>query len=152
MTDDLEQVRRAYRDAPTCRVATVRSDGGPHVAPRWFVWPDEAVWVATRVGDTTWEHAERDARLSILIDRGRDWNELAGVRIEGVAEPMPAGHPDLRAPMSAWHEKYRPMLTGDGFERFADRVPSLGFLRVVPARVEAWNHGAPGRSETPRRS
>jgi hypothetical protein len=116
------------------------------VAPRWFVWPDEAIWVATPVGDTTWTHAARDARLSILIDRGRDWNELAGVRIEGVAEAMPAEHPDLRAPMSAWHEKYRSMLSGDGFERFAERVPVLGFLRVVPARVEAWNHGLDARS------
>jgi hypothetical protein len=146
MTDDIEQVRRGYRDVPTCRVATVRPDGGPHVAPRWFVWPDEAIWVATPVGDTTWTHAARDARLSILIDRGRDWNELAGVRIEGVAEAMPAEHPDLRAPMSAWHEKYRSMLSGDGFERFAERVPVLGFLRVVPARVEAWNHGLDARS------
>lgn len=140
MSEDVEVFRRAFRDVATCRVATVRPDGGPHLSPRWFVWPDEAVWVATRVGDSTWEHALRDPRVSILIDHGREWVELAGVRIEGVAELMPAEHPDLRAPMSSWHEKYRPLFGGPGFERFSEAIPQLGFLRVVPSRVEAWDH------------
>jgi hypothetical protein len=140
MSDDLAGVRRLFGDASTCRVATVRADGGPHLAARWFVWTDDAVWVSTRVGDTTWEHASRDPRLCVLIDRGRNWTELAGVRIDGVAEAFPAEHPDLRAPMSAWHEKYRQHLAGDGFESFASAVPALGFLRVVPARVGSWHH------------
>jgi hypothetical protein len=141
VNDDAELLRRAFRDIAACRVATIRPDGGPHVATRWFVWLGDAVWVATRIGDASWEHASRDARTSIVIDRGRDWSELSGVRIEGVAELMPAEHPDLREPMSAWHEKYRGMLGGDGFERFARDVPALGFLRVVPSRMEAWQHG-----------
>ena len=57
MTEDVQAIRRLFRDVPMCRVATVRPDGGPHVAPRWFVWLDDAIWVATRVGDTTWEDA-----------------------------------------------------------------------------------------------
>ena len=60
----------------------------PHVAARWFVWRDDGLWVSTRVGDTTWEHAVRDPRLSVLIDRGRDWPELAGVRVEGSPRPI----------------------------------------------------------------
>jgi len=140
MTDDLEILRRAFRDVPACRVATTRTDGGPHLATRWFVWRDDGLWVATRVGDTTWELASRDPRVSIVIDRGRDWVELAGVRIDGVAELFPAEHPDLRAPMSAWHEKYRTMLAGEGFERLTTRVPELGFLHVAPARLDAWDH------------
>jgi hypothetical protein len=133
-------LRRAFGDLPTCRVATVRPDGGPHVAPRWFVWRDDGVWISTRVGDTVWEHATRDPRISVLIDRGRAWTELAGVRVDGVAEAFPAEHPDLRDPMSTWHEKYRQMFAGEGFEAFTRDVPALGFLRVVPARVDAWDH------------
>ncbi len=143
MSDDLGVLRRAFRDQPACRVGSVRPDGGPHVAVRWFVWLEDALWVATRVGDTTWEHAMRDPRVSILIDRGRDWTELAGVRIEGVADPLPAEHPDLRQPMSAWHDKYRSLLAGEGFERFADAVPAIGFLRVAPARIDTWDHRSP---------
>jgi hypothetical protein len=140
VTDDLEVFRRAFRDVPACRIATVRPDGGPHVATRWFVWREDGVWVSTRIGDTTWEHATRDPRVAIVIDRGVDWSELSGLRVEGVAEAMPAEHPDLRAPMSGWHEKYRTFLSGDGFERFSTAIPALGFLRVVPGRVDAWDH------------
>jgi hypothetical protein len=140
MSDDLDALRRAFRDQPACRVGTVRPDGGPYVAVRWFVWLDDEVWVSTRMGDTTWEHIVRDPRISIVIDRGRNWSELAGVRIEGVAEAFPAEHPDLRAPMSAWHEKHRTMLGGDSFEQLTRDVVALGFLRVAPARVDAWDH------------
>jgi hypothetical protein len=140
VSDDLEGLRRSFGDVPACRVATVRDDGGPHLAPRWFVWLDDGLWVSTRVDDSTWKHAVRDPRISVLIDRGRDWTELAGVRVEGVAEAYPAEHPDLRAPMSRWHEKYRQMLAREGFEAFTRDVPSLGFLRVPPSRVETWDH------------
>jgi hypothetical protein len=140
MTDDLGILRRTFRDVPACRIGTVRADGGPYVATRWFVWLEDAVWVTTRVGDTTWANATRDPRVSIVIDRGGDWVELTGVRIEGVAESMPAEHPDLRQPMSAWHDKHRAVLAGEGFERFSLAVPSLGFLRVAPSRVDSWDH------------
>jgi hypothetical protein len=140
VTEDLESLRRSFRDVAACRIATVRPDGGPHVATRWFVWLDDALWVTTRTGDPTWENATRDPRVSIVIDRGRDWLEMAGVRVEGVAELFPADHPDLRRPMSAWHDKHRAFLGGEGFERFTQAVPSLGFLHVVPSRIEAWDH------------
>jgi hypothetical protein len=140
MTDDLGAYRRTFRDTWSCRIATVRPDGGPYVASRWFVWLEEAVWVGTRIGDTTWDHALREPRVAVLIDQGRDWVDLAGVRVEGVADALPAEHPDLREPMSAWHEKYRSLLAGEGFERMTEAIVSMGFLRVAPSRVDAWDH------------
>ncbi len=149
-----ELLRRAFRDLPTARLATLDPEGAPYVAALWFVWRDEGLFLSTRLGSATWEHAERDPRVSLTIDRGRDWSELAGVGVDGVADLMPAEHPEMRAPMSAWHEKYRSMLAGDGFERFTETVPQLGFLRVEPLRVRTWDHawhergiaGSQGRS------
>ena len=140
MSDDLDLLRRAFHDVASCRIGTVRPDGGPHVATRWFVWLEEELWVSTRVGDTTWENASHDPRVSLVIDRGREWVELAGVHVEGVAESFPAEHPDLRGPMSTWHEKYRTLLGGESFERLTQDVPILGFLRVAPSRIDAWDH------------
>jgi hypothetical protein len=53
---------------------------------------------------------------------------------------MPAEHPGMRRPISAWHEKYRSLLSGDAFTRFAEEVPSLVFLRVEAARIRSWDH------------
>ncbi len=149
-----ELIRRAFRDLSTARLATVDAAGAPYVAALWFVWREDGLYVSTRRGSVTWEHAERDPRVSMVIDRGRAWSELAGVGIEGTAELLTAEHPDMREPMSAWHEKYRSMLAGDGFERFTEAVPHLGFLRVEPGAVRTWDHawhergiaGSEGRS------
>jgi len=136
--DDL--LRRTFRDVATARLATLDAGGAPYVVALWFVWREDGLFLSTRRGSPTWEHATRDPRVSLVIDRGRDWNELSGVGIEGRADLFAAEHPDMRGPMSGWHEKYRSMLAGDGFERFTDAVPTLGFLRVAPLRVRTWDH------------
>lgn len=142
MSGDLEFLRRAFRDVPICRIATVGDAGAPHVSARWFVWLDDGLFVATRCADTSWRNVEANARASVVIDRGRDWTDLAGVRIDGDATTLDGAHASLRPLMSTWHEKYRSMLAGDGFERMTRTVPELGFLRVVPGSVEAWDHHA----------
>jgi len=110
------------------------------VAPHWFVWTEDGVYVSVERSSDTWTNAELDPRVALVIDRGRGWTDLAGVQIEGTASSMPAEHPDARRAVSAWHEKYRSTFAGDGFERFAEEVASLGFLRVQPERVTAWTH------------
>jgi hypothetical protein len=135
-----EQLRRTFRDAPACRIATVGPSGAPHVVPRWFVWTEDGLFVSTRRGDATWEHADADPRVSVLIDRGRDWLELAGIRVDGSAELLPAEDPRVRKPMSTWHEKYRSFVAAEGFERLTEQVPELGLILVRPTSLDAWDH------------
>jgi PPOX class probable F420-dependent enzyme len=137
---ELGVARRMFAGLPAASVATVEPDGSPHVVPLWFVWPEDAVYVSTRRPSRTWANAGRDPRVSISIDVGRGWTELAGISILGRAEPMPAEHPGMRRPISAWHEKYRSLLSGEGFERFAEQVRSLVFLRIAPERIASWDH------------
>lgn len=142
MTADLELYRRAFRDVPNCRLATIAPGGGPYVAPRWFVWLEDGLFVATRCGDGSWNNVEREPRVSVVVDQGRDWTDLSGVRVDGTAEAIPAEHPEIRGVMSAWHEKYRSLFAGDGFERLTEQVIGLGFLRVDASAVDAWDHRA----------
>lgn len=137
---DLADARRAFAPSPSARVATVDDRGAPHVVPLWFVWREDAIYLSVRIGSATWRNAERDPRISVVLDSGRDWAELSGVILEGVAELLPVDHQLMRGPTSAWHEKYRSMLGGDGFERLAAAIPELGFLRLEPSRVQTWDH------------
>ena len=132
--------RRMFASLPSAAVATTNVDGSPHVVPLWFVWPEEAVFVSTRQDGRTWANVLRDPRVAITIDLGRAWVEVAGVEIVGRAELLAAESAAMRKPVSAWHEKYRPLLAGEGFARFAEEVRGLGFLRVVPDAVRAWDH------------
>lgn len=141
---DVAAARRMFASLPTAAVATVNADGSPHVVPLWFAWPEDAIYVSTRRESRTWANVLADPRIAITIDVGRAWVEIAGVQIRGVAEPLPAEHPSMRAPISIWHEKYRSLLSGEGFGRFAEEVRGLGFLRTVPAEVVAWDHARDG--------
>ena len=132
--------RRMFRDLPSVHVATVGPQGEPLGVPLWFVWREDAVYVSAGRSSRTWRHLERDPRVSLAFDVGRDWVELAGAVVKGRAELLAPGQPPLRAAMSVWHEKYRVYLAGDGFRRFTERVPDLGFARVVPESVATWNH------------
>ena len=137
---DVGAARRMFASLPSAAVATTNADGSPHVVPLWFVWHEEAIYLSTRQDGRTWANAVRDPRVAITIDLGRSWVEIAGVEIRGRAEPLSAEGAAMRTPISAWHEKYRPLLAGEGFSRFAEEIRGLGFLRVVPDAVAAWDH------------
>jgi nitroimidazol reductase NimA-like FMN-containing flavoprotein (pyridoxamine 5'-phosphate oxidase superfamily) len=133
-------MRKLFADLPAVSVATVDRRGQPHVVPLWFVWPEDAVYVSTRRDGRTWANARNDRRVALSIDVGRSWVELAGVMVEGKAELLAPDDALMRGPISAWHEKYRSLLAGDGFQMFADEVRELGFLRVAPERLIGWDH------------
>ena len=137
---ELGAARRMFASLPSAAVATTSTDGSPHVVPLWFVWQEDAIFVSTRQDGRTWANVARDPRVAITIDLGRAWVEVAGVEILGLAEPLSAESAAMRKPISTWHEKYRPLLAGEGFSRFAEEVRGLGFLRVVPDAVRAWDH------------
>jgi nitroimidazol reductase NimA-like FMN-containing flavoprotein (pyridoxamine 5'-phosphate oxidase superfamily) len=137
---DVAAARRMFGGLSVVTVATVNRDGGPHVVPLWFVWPEDAIYVSTRREGRTWSNAAADPRVALSIDLGRAWVEIAGIEVRGRAELLPAEHADMRQAISAWHEKYRPLLAGEGFPRFAEEIRGLGFLRVEPESIAAWDH------------
>lgn len=137
---DVAYARRMFGGLPVVCVATTGPVGEPHVVPLWFVWLEDALYVSCRQPSRTWSNVARDPRVSVAVDLGRAWTELAGVSVDGTAERLVAEHPSMRRPISSWHEKYRSLLSGDGFARFAEQVPGLAFLRVTPARLRGWDH------------
>jgi nitroimidazol reductase NimA-like FMN-containing flavoprotein (pyridoxamine 5'-phosphate oxidase superfamily) len=140
---DVGAARRMFAGLPAMSVATLNADGSPHVVPLWFVWPEDAVYVSTRREGRTWSNVSADPRLAMTIDLGRSWVEIAGIEIRGRAQLLPAEHEDMRGPISSWHEKYRPLLAGEGFARMAEEIRGLAFLRVVPDLITAWDHARP---------
>jgi nitroimidazol reductase NimA-like FMN-containing flavoprotein (pyridoxamine 5'-phosphate oxidase superfamily) len=137
---DATAARRMFGGLPVAGVATLNADGSPHVVPLWFVWPDDAIYVSTRLASRTWANVISDPRVALTIDLGRAWVEIAGIEVRGRADLLPAEHAEMRRPISAWHDKYRSLLTGDGFSRFSGEVRDLGFLRVSVERIAAWDH------------
>ncbi len=70
----------------TCRVATVRASGAPHVTPLWFLWHDGALWLTTLTASQRWTDLQRDSRVSVIVDAGEQYMELRGVELSGAVE------------------------------------------------------------------
>jgi PPOX class probable F420-dependent enzyme len=78
---------RAFLQSPvrTAKVATVRKDGRPHVAPVWYDLDDDGTIVFTTGATTAKGYAlRRDPRLSLCVDDEQP--PFAFVMVEGVAD------------------------------------------------------------------
>jgi nitroimidazol reductase NimA-like FMN-containing flavoprotein (pyridoxamine 5'-phosphate oxidase superfamily) len=140
--DGLTPVRLRFRDLPVAHVASANADGTPHVVPLWFVWLEDAVYVTCREGSQVAANLRQRPIAAVELDHGVHWTDQAGVMIRGPAEVLDAGHPGARRALSAWFEKYREHLSGDGFARYTARVEHPLVVRVDPHRVSGWNHAA----------
>ncbi|MEU8547961.1 pyridoxamine 5'-phosphate oxidase family protein [Streptomyces roseoverticillatus] len=123
----------------TCRVATVGRDGRPHLSALWFVWDGSALWLYSFVRSRRWAELRRDARISVLVDDGREYGELRGAELSGTAafagEAPRTGEPcpELAAPEALFTAKYfggLPSMPYDG--RHA-------WLRLTPDEVVSWD-------------
>ncbi len=71
--------------ARTAKLATVRADGRPHIAPVWYVLDDDGS-LAFNTGEATVKgrNMRRDPRVSLCVEDDRP--PFSFVTIEGVAE------------------------------------------------------------------
>ena len=132
-----------------CRVATVGSDGAPHVTPLWFVWDGSALWLNSIVRSQRWADLQREPRIAIVVDGGREYGDLCGVEIEGAvgvvgAVPRGAESVDELEPIErAFARKYSQseVYTPDGFH---------AWLRVQPSKITSWDFQKNQASQSPR--
>lgn len=132
------ELDRFLGDEHTCRVATVKSDGAPHVTPLWFVWDGESLWLHTLVKSQRWTDLERDPRVAVIVDAGVGYEELRGAelsgRVERVGEIPRTGLPNeaLTKVESLFGLKYRgtPNITYDG---------KHAWLRLSPEKTVTWD-------------
>jgi PPOX class probable F420-dependent enzyme len=69
----------------TAKLATVRADGRPHVAPVWFVLDDDDTFVFTTGEDTVKGKAlRRDGRVALVVDD--ETPPFAYVLVEGTVD------------------------------------------------------------------
>jgi len=105
----------AFAAAPVATLATVGSDGVPHVVPVVFALHDDVVYTAVDAKRKTTHQLRRLAniavnpRVSLLVDHyEEDWSQLWWVRADGVAavhdsgEQMAAGYALLRQKYSQY--------------------------------------------------
>lgn len=124
-------------DERTCRVATSGA-GGPHATPLWFCWHGGAVWLYSLTRSRRWADLQHDPRIGIVIDTGREYLELRGVEILGIAEvvgevPRTGEAEEDLVPVEAqFAKKYL------GIEQFF-HDGKHAWLKIVPTGIASWD-------------
>ena len=70
----------------TGTLATIGSDGQPHLTAMWYGVVDGEIWLETKAKSQKAVNLKRDPRVSFLIEDGDTYDTLRGVSFEGVAE------------------------------------------------------------------
>jgi PPOX class probable F420-dependent enzyme len=129
-------VRARVETARVARLATVGSDGQPHLVPICFVLLDDVVYSAVDQKPKRSKRLRRLAnvratgRASVLVDEYReDWQELWWVRLDGLARVVddPAEAAQALAALAGKYEQY------------VRQPPAGPVLAVTVTRWSSWS-------------
>lgn len=118
----------------TGKLATVRADGRPHVAPVWFVMDGDDILFMTGEDTVKGKNIQRDGRVALSVD---DENPpFSFVLVEGKAQIMQPSQEELLR----WSTQIAGRYMGDDLaEQYGKRnaVPGEMLLRLTPSKVVA---------------
>jgi PPOX class probable F420-dependent enzyme len=80
MTDD--ELRDFLAEQKVVTVATTGPSGRPHLMPLWYVVRDGRLWSWTYAKSQKVRNLERDARATLQVEAGVDYEVLRGVMLE----------------------------------------------------------------------
>jgi PPOX class probable F420-dependent enzyme len=142
MTD--AEIREFLRTRKTIILNSIGPDGVPHPMPMWFTTDDDfTISMATFRGTQKIVNLQRDPRVSLLVESGREYSELKGVVIYGTAE-LSEDTDSIVATLVAASQKEsteidaetRTALTEGMKQSASKRI----LIRVRPDRIVSWDH------------
>jgi hypothetical protein len=77
-----EEVATFLDEQRTVICATNGREGWPHLMPLWYVVRDGRVWSWTYAKSQKTRNLERDARATLQVETGTDYDQLRGVMFE----------------------------------------------------------------------
>lgn len=121
-------------------VATIGRGDWPHVMPLWYVVRQGELWSWTYAKSQKVRNLERDARATLAVEAGEEYQELRGVMIE--SSVVVHRETELVAGVGAEiFRRYGSEALGEGWQ---DAVRAQAVKRValqfVPVQIASWDH------------
>jgi PPOX class probable F420-dependent enzyme len=73
------------------RIATVRANGSPQLAPMWFLYEDGVMYMSTRTYAAKVKHIQKNPRVAVVVDEMVAPMKNKVLTIEGTAEVLTTG-------------------------------------------------------------
>ncbi|MFB3118728.1 MAG: pyridoxamine 5'-phosphate oxidase family protein [Myxococcota bacterium] len=142
MTD--AEIRGFLRTRKTIILSSIGRDGVPHPMPMWFVADDDlVVSMATFRGTQKIVNLQRDPRVSLLVESGREYSELKGVVIYGTAE-LSEDTDAIIASLESASQKETSEADAETRAAMKESIRKSAskriLIRVKPDRIISWDH------------
>ena len=80
-----QEVQQFLSSNTVLEVATIGTDGWPHLAPMWYVMDNGNIVFRSFTKSQKIVNLQRNPKLSVLVETGDDYSQLQGVMIKGTA-------------------------------------------------------------------
>jgi PPOX class probable F420-dependent enzyme len=133
----------------TERVVVVSSHGPrgwPHLMPVWYVPRDGEIWIYTYAKSQKVRNLERDARATLMIETGHEYQELRGVMIEAEAEIQRDADQvfQLAQELTVRYTDGLESVEGEGKAALEKQAAKRVAVRFRPRRMASWDHSKLG--------
>lgn len=107
-------------------LATVRTDGRPHLVPVWFWWDGDELIVTAEPGSQKVKNLRANPKLSIALDDSN--GGATPIMLEGTAT-IESGSPDMPE-LVAYFAKYRETMAGMNWTEAESRLSHSTVIRI----------------------
>ncbi len=144
-----EEMRDFLRSSKTMTIHSNGPGGYPHPMPMWFARDDDGT-----VRMTTFRKSQkvlnlrRDPRVSLLVEAGREYNELRGVVIYGKAEVVddPEVVKAILRSISGVGSLAQPAAKSAADAVIANTAAKRVAILIRPEKIVSWDHRKLGGS------
>jgi len=143
-----EEVEVYLKASRTMTLATVGTDGQPHLVAMWYAVVDGEVWFETKAKSQKAVNLRRDPRVTCLVEDGRTYDQLRGVAIEGRAEIVEDPDALWAVGVDMW-ERYNGPYSEEVKPLVELMVHKRVAIRVRPDRIRSWDHQKLGMDPIP---
>jgi general stress protein 26 len=128
------------RDAKKAALATLDSEGFPHVVAMNIMLREGAIFMTSYGKAQKVVNIRRNPKVGVMIETGRKYSELRGVMIRGECEIF-----EDRATVESVMRAIRGIEGGaPANERTASSASKRVVLKVTPKKIASWDHSKLG--------
>ena len=147
-----EEIRAYLREGHTMTLVTNGPKGFPHAVAMFYALDDDlTVKFATYASSQKVKNAERDSKVTLLVETGTAYSELRGVMIEGEATITTDLDETVATMVEANAVTGSPLPDVDAIPEDV-KIKMAGkrvLMKVKPRRFVSWDHGKLPSSKTP---
>lgn len=127
-------------ECKSLQVATLGSDGAPHLTTVWFAYQNGTYLFETYGKSQKVVNMRRDPRVAVLAEQGTSYDQLRGVSVQGQAEIVEVGEPLQRLMEVIVARNHRGLDAGEVTTIAASMAEKRVVVVVRPDKVISWDH------------